>query len=1123
MNSKERRLTGAAVASLLLVALAGYLLTAHLSRYVRQGVLRENATILSVLAAHLDTEFKTLRGAAQTLASDPRMSRLLQSPSPRLTKEAEELTVFTNRAVHASVTYLLDRRGIAVISSNRNAPDSFVGQFYGFRPYFTEARKGNPTDYFALGVTSRKKGFYTSAPVRSPAGNVVGVLVIKKDLDETEAFLGRYENCFFLDPNGIVFLSGRRDLDLRALWPLTEEKRRGLIQSLQFGPGPFEPLLSAPPKDGETLSLDGDAFVASRRPYGNDGWSLMVLSSAAPVAFVRMVGAAATLLIALLVGGLFAFVFHRERTSNLVRTSEERFKQLTENSRDWIWEVDREARFTYSSCAVTDILGYPVTDVIGRPYTDFIVPEDRDEVAQRVAEIIRQGVTVRRNRNRYTHRDGHEVILEVSGLPARDPRGVLIGYRGLARDVTRQIRLMEALKESENSFRVMTEAAQDGVVIMDDEGRITYWNRAAEKIFGYSRDEAMGKDLHELLAPERYRQDHYRALPAFRERGEGAAVGKTLELYALRKDGTEFPVELSLSAVRLKNRWTAVGIVRDVTERKKSEEDLQKAKREAEEASRAKSEFLASMSHEIRTPMNAIIGMADLLAETPLTADQEKYVSVLKNAGEHLLNLINEILDLSKVEAGRLDLEKAAFSLSDLVERTCEEMAVRSHGKGLELTCRIDPSLPAFVEGDPVRLKQVLVNLLGNALKFTERGGIHVEVCPAAGEGASSGEATVLFVVRDTGIGIPREKQGLIFEKFTQVDSSTTRRYGGTGLGLAIVKNFVEAMGGTVTLESEEGKGSTFTLRIPFPVREGKEEAAPETPWDIRGLRVAVADDNEINRLILEETLAIWGLEVTALGAGGQLIAEMKEAHRQGRPFHLAIIDYQMPDMDGLETARRIREEEGIADTPIILLSSGFQRRDRETMERLRISGNLLKPVKRTELKEAITAATRCEVPQAAAPAPAPPQAETPPAAVPPLRILLAEDNEDNRLLVWTYFKGTPHRIDMAEDGQEALERFRENRYDLVLMDMQMPVMDGYEATRAIRAWEREQGRPRTPVLALTAHALKEDEGKSLAAGCDGHLTKPIKKRELLAAVERWTRGGAAVSGGGDAGDPPRS
>ncbi len=693
------------------------------------------------------------------------------------------------------------------------------------------------------------------------------------------------------------------------------------------------------------------------------------------------------------------------------------------------------------------------------------------------------------------------VILLATALALAVGAAALLAIR---RDLGAREGAASARLASEERFRAIMESAPDGMLIVDVAGRIVLANSEAERVFGYAREELVGASV-EMLMPETSRRRH----PALRARYVAAPVrrpmGSGLELSARRKDGSEFPIEVSLSTLANDGAPLVISVIRDVSDRRRIQRELRDAKEVAEAASRAKSEFLANMSHEIRTPMNGIIGMTELALHTELPAAARRYLAMVKTSADALLTVVNDILDFSKIEAGKLELDSVDFSLRETLGDTVKTLAMHAHGKGLELACRIHPDVPDTLIGDPDRLRQILVNLVGNAIKFTERGEVIVEVQARELE---ADHATLHVAVADTGIGIPPAKQQAIFEAFEQADSSTTRRYGGTGLGLTISAQLVHLMGGRIWVESEPGRGSTFHFKARFGVGRDAAVAARGTPVALDALRVLVVDDNAANRDILAETLASWRMDATAVSGGAQAMAALARARDADAPFRLMLIDAWMPEMDGFALAARITGDRSLPTATIMMLTSDDDAGDQARCRELGVAAYLTKPIKQSELLDAIVTAlgSRATVQGLRGTA-----ADGIGRAARSLRILLVEDNLVNQSLALELLEPRGHGVVVAGNGREALSALERERFDVVLMDVQMPEMDGFEAIGVIRERERQSG-DHVPIVAMTAHAMKGDRERCLAAGMDDYLSKPIDAARLFAVVERAAASGARAA-----------
>jgi two-component system sensor histidine kinase/response regulator len=795
------------------------------------------------------------------------------------------------------------------------------------------------------------------------------------------------------------------------------------------------------------------------------------------------------------------------QTEEALRASEERFRGTFENAAVGIAHRDATGHFLRVNEKLCAIVGYSREELLQKTVRDITHPDDLADSIDAFTALWQGKSPTLGLEKRYVRKDGSHVWGELFASLQREAGGKPAYDISIINDISERKRLEEELRASEERRRLILDNAHDAFIAMSADGLITEWNRHAEITFGWSRAEAIGRVLSETIIPPKFREAHNRGLARFLATAEGPVLNRVLEVPALHRDGSEFPAEISIAPVRVGEHYLFAAFIRDVTQRKQADEEVRRAKEAAEAANRAKDEFLANVSHEIRTPMNAILGMTDLALETVITEDQRHYLTTVKSAADALLGIINDILDFAKIEAGRLELDPADFSLASVLGTSLRALAVRAHRKGLELVCQQLPSVPDALIGDAGRLRQVLINLVGNAIKFTDCGEVVVLV-ENAGAPAPEGEAILRFAVTDTGVGIPPEKQAKIFRAFEQEDTSTTRKYGGTGLGLTIASRLVALMGGAISVDSVPGHGSTFAFTARFGLQpHPRETAAASPPVALRGLPVLIVDDNATNRHILAEWLRAYSMEPMAAGDGATALAALWQGVAQGRPYPLVLLDGCMPDIDGLALADKIRQQAELSATRLILLTSGDRPGDWDRARQLGISATLLKPLQAAELMETILRVMGHQ---------GDPEGllVQPPVVRPPipeglvgvtLRILAAEDNDFNRDLLEHMLGRLGLSAAMAVNGREALALLEREPFDLLLLDIHMPELDGFQVIGAIRERERTTG-GHLPVIAMTARSRKEDRERCMQAGVDECLTKPFTATDLWAALDRVLR-----------------
>ncbi|HEY2014196.1 MAG TPA: PAS domain S-box protein, partial [Bryobacteraceae bacterium] len=800
-------------------------------------------------------------------------------------------------------------------------------------------------------------------------------------------------------------------------------------------------------------------------------------------------------------------ITERKRIEEAIRCSEEKYRRLIANLPDVTWTSDCQGNTTYISQNVESLFGYTAEEICaggGRILLSNIRPSDVPGVSDAYQALFAAGQPFD-CQFQARRKDGSWIWIHNRASRTYIHNGVAYAD-GVFSDITARRRAETALVESEERYRRLFERNMAGVFRISGDGSVLECNESALRILGYDSIEDFRQGGAMVFYDPADQREAYERL--FRE---GSLT--SFEVRLKRKDGSPVWVLENVSLTPAENGAPLFidGTLIDITERRRAEEELRQAMEAAEAGSRAKSRFLANMSHEIRTPLNGVIGMSRLLLGTSLSAEQRRFAEVVRSSGETLMALIGHILDLAKIEAGKMVLESVEFDLRVILDGVVEMLAIDAHRKQLELTCLIAPGTPSQLRGDPGRLRQIITNLAANAVKFTAHGSVSIRVdLPADDERT----ATIRFAITDTGVGIPKELGAALFSPFVQADGSTTRKFGGTGLGLAISKQLAEMMGGQIGFESEQGKGSRFWFTAVLEKQPKRREAPVETCF--RNCKALVADDNAANRQVVGALLKSWGFRSIGVADGESALAILQDAADAGDPFRVALLDRGLADMPAEELARLISGDRRLNRVPLILMTRLGESSDACAASPL-FAGCTPKPILEGRLKKSLKLALT-QKHDVETPASAPPVERQPPYAP---RILLAEDNPINEAVMLAILDRLGYSADRVSNGAEAVKALQTKRYDLVLMDCEMPEMDGYEATRLVRIRETGALDPRIPILAVTASAMPGDRERCLQAGMDDYISKPIEPEELARALAKWLRGTQASTNAAHPEAPP--
>ncbi|HTH93821.1 MAG TPA: response regulator [Rhodocyclaceae bacterium] len=1096
--------------TLLLAALCAWAVVKWTGEVIFTHERDQFVTQVSDVATRLSAEMSSnqVMGMAITLGLQETLAAKVADPhlrdDPHVLAQLRPVREYLN----AEAVWLLNRDGIVVADETESA--TITGTNAGYRPYFQRAMQGIPAIYAAVGMPTGNRGLFYAAPLYTgtrATQKIVGTAVIKMPVDAIDGLLHSVGGQVMLvSPQGVVFAAKDPKLVFSVIGEITPERLAAIQKVRQFG-NVFEK------KTPVQLPLDPDADYAEWRGTRNavavssvdwgdptGSWRLIGLYDTSDwfvPGFRLTIGAIAFCAVVLSSMLLLAMVRMREHG----REARERFAMLgaaLESSTAGIVVMNATGHIQWGNSSFQRGSGYVGEALLGLPLLVLMGEETRQTFGAELEAAMQRGESLRGEFQAH-RKDGSTYWMSATITPVFGSDGELIGRVGICNDVSERKRLDLQLRESLHLQQVLIDTMPYPVFYKDADTRFLGFNRAYEAVFDVDRNDLIGKTVLELdYLPEADRVQYQREdEEAIRNAGQVRR-----EMSMLYADGKLHQTLYFVSGFRLSNGCPGglVGTIVDISEQKAAELAMAQAKQVAEDAARTKAEFLANMSHEIRTPMNAIIGMTHLIMKTDLSQRQHDYVRKLQQSGQHLMGIINDILDQSKIEAGKLSIEQIEMSLEAVLDNVANLISAKAVEKGLELVFDVAADVPNDLVGDPLRIGQILINYANNAIKFTEKGEVDIRIRKQAED---EKHVMLHFAVHDTGIGLTPTQMDNLFKSFQQADTSITRKYGGTGLGLAISRSLAHMMGGDVGVESSIGVGSTFWFTA--HLQKSSKHRIPVPHIDLRGRRVLVVDDNDTARRVLSDMMTAHSFSVGEAASGDQALQSVHDAAAAGRPYELVMLDWQMPGMDGIETVRRIAEMQLIPAPHIILVTAYGREEVMKRAQSSNIEQVLIKPVNPSLLIDTVMRTfgkgreESRDVHEAST-------ASYGSVDFGGARILLAEDNELNQEVAVALLEEAGCRVTVVADGAQAVAKIRNARpgeYDLVLMDMQMPVMDGVTATRTMRGL---LGLDRLPIVAMTANAMASDRLACIAAGMNDHVAKPIEPEILWQVLRKWLK-----------------